>query len=397
VTSILDIETVLITYAASSAICLAVIAPVWLDNRKRIPGLGFWLADYILQFVAMPLIALRGIVPDFVSIVLANTFVIGGTILLYIGLQKFMDREGTRIYNYVMLGVFFSVQTYFTFVIPDMTARNINISAGLLFICAQIAWLMLRRVDVKLRIATRGVGLVMVAYGAVSLVRIVVDLAVPSANVLFRLGLFDTAVVLSYEMLFIALTFGLMLIVNHRLIVELEGDIVVRELADDRLREMSDHDPLTGLLNSRAFQAAGAERLAKIGESHASLIYLDLDFLKDANDTYGHPMGDAVLVALAGTLTRTFRGSDVVARMGGDEFTVLAISREQDSHDSIVARFSAELARTNRDSTLPFEVSASLGIATWDGAQGTPDLGALIRIADERMYEAKRKHHALRN
>jgi diguanylate cyclase (GGDEF)-like protein len=395
VTGILDIETVLITYAASSAICLAVIGPVWYDNRKRIPGLGFWVADYILQFIAMPLIALRGIVPDFVSIVLANTFVIGGTVLLYMGLQRFAGREGIRVHNYVMLALFFSVQTYFTFVAPDMTARNINISAGLLFISVQIAWLMLRRMRPEMRVAARGVGVVMVAYGALSLTRIAVDLAVPSPNDLFRIGLFDTAVILSYEMLFIALTFGLMLILNHRLVVELEGDIIVRELAEERLREMSDHDPLTGLLNSRAFQAAGTDRLAKLGESHASLIYLDLDSLKEANDNYGHPMGDAALVGLAGALTRTFRGSDVVARMGGDEFAVLAISRERDSQDAIVARFSAELARTNRNGTLPFEVSASLGIAAWDGAQGTPDLGALIRIADERMYEAKRKHHAL--
>jgi diguanylate cyclase (GGDEF)-like protein len=209
--------------------------------------------------------------------------------------------------------------------------------------------------------------------------------------------LFDTSVILLYELLFIALTFGLLLLVNRRLVLELEGDITERELAEERLQEMSNHDPLTGLLNSRAFQAAGTERLAKIGESHASLIYLDLDLLKDANDSYGHPMGDAALVGLAGALTRTFRGSDVVGRMGGDEFAVLAISREPDSDDAIVARLSAELERTNRDVKLPFAVSASLGIAAWDGAQGTPDLGALIRIADERMYDVKRRNHLLRD
>jgi diguanylate cyclase (GGDEF)-like protein len=394
VTGVLDMQTVLISYAVSSAICLAVIAPIWVNDHERTSGIGFWLTDYVLQVVALILIVLRGIVPDFASMVVANVLIIGGTVLLHMGLQRFLGRLAGQVHNWVMLAAFAAVQTYFTFVVPSMTARNINISVGLLFICTQIAWLMLRRVDPKVRAAAAGVGLVMVAYSALSVIRILADLAVPSANDLFRSGVVDTAVILSYEMLFIALTFGLLLVVNRRLVVDLENDINVRELAEERLREMSDQDPLTGVLNSRAFQAAAKQRLARLGGSHASLICLDLDYLKDANDRYGHPAGDAALVGLAGALTRTFRGSDVVGRMGGDEFAVLAISREPDPGDAILARFNAELARTNNDGTLPFEVSASLGIAAWDGVESSADLQALIRTADERMYEAKRQHHA---
>jgi diguanylate cyclase (GGDEF)-like protein len=289
-----------------------------------------------------------------------------------------------------MLAVFVAVQTYFSLVHPDMLARNVNLSAGLLFICGQIAWLALRQVDPAVREATRGVGVVMAAYGALSLVRLFVDLAGPRTNDLFSSGLFDTAVVMSYEMLFIALTFGMLLMVNNRLVSALQSDIVERESAEAQLLELSHHDALTGLLNSRAFQEAATEKLARSGQSHASLIYLDLDLLKTINDTYGHAGGDSALVALAGALRKAFRESDLVSRLGGDEFAVLAISREATTNETLVARFTTELAAINNAATLPFRVSASLGIATWDPEAGAPHLETLIRIADERMYETKR-------
>jgi diguanylate cyclase (GGDEF)-like protein len=392
--SFLDMKTVLVGYVIVSVLCLAVVMPLWRSNHKRRPEVDFWLADYVLQFLALLLLALRGAIPDLLSIVVANAFVVGGTVVLHIGLQRYLDRRGSQAHNYVMLAAFTAVQTYFTVVRPDLPARNVNLSIGLLFICSQIAWLTLRGVDTKMRQATRGVGVVMTAYATLSLVRVFIDLAGPRAQDMFASGLFDTAVVLAFEMLFIALTFALLLMVNNRLVSDLETDIGVRELAEQRLRELSHHDPLTGLLNSRAFHDAAVDKLRNIGSAHASLVYLDLDLLKDVNDTYGHAGGDAALVALAGALRRAFRESDLVSRMGGDEFAVLAISREATTNETLVSRFTSELAAVNNAATLPFTISASLGIAAWDAEAGDPDLETLIRMADERMYAVKRQKRA---
>lgn len=389
----LDARTVLISYVVSATICLAVVAPIWLNSRKRTPEVGFWLADYFLQAVALLLIVMRGVVPDFLSIVVANVFIIGGTVLLYIGLQRYVGRLGPQLHNYAMLVVFAAVQTYFTVFRPDMTWRNVNISAGLLFICVQIAWLALRGVDPQLRAATRGVGLVMAGYSALSLARLFADLTGSVPTDLFRLGFFDTAVILAYEMLFIALTFAMLLMVNGRLVTDLEGDIRVRELAESRLRVLSDHDPLTGLLNSRAFLAAATTRLEHLGDSYASLIYLDLDRLKEANDRWGHPMGDRVLVTLAGTLREAFRESDILGRLGGDEFAVLAISRERVSDESLLSRFNAAIEAANAAESLPVALSASVGVASWEAEFGPADAQNLIRVADERMYQVKRTRH----
>ena len=149
---ILDVRTVFVDYVVSAAICLAVVVPVWVNNRRRRPGIGFWLVDYALQIVALLLITLRGVVPDFASAVVANTLIVGGTVLLYTGLRRFIGRGGTQFHNYAMLAVFASVQTYFTLIHPSLAARNVNISAGLLFITAQVAWLLLRVTDPEMLI-----------------------------------------------------------------------------------------------------------------------------------------------------------------------------------------------------------------------------------------------------
>jgi hypothetical protein len=100
-----------------------------------------------MQFVALLLIALRGVVPDWVSMVVSNALAIAGTILLYMGLERFVGKRGTQIYNAMLLTAFIFVQTYFALVQPDLTARNITIALGLIAICSQCAWLLLRKVE----------------------------------------------------------------------------------------------------------------------------------------------------------------------------------------------------------------------------------------------------------
>lgn len=235
--NVLDIRTVFLSYVISNALCAAVITTLWLRNRKRSPEMGFWLADYVMQLLALALIAMRGAIPDFLSIVVANGLVIGGTILLYIGLQRYVGRRGPQLQNYIMLAVFLGVHVYFTYAQPSLTARNINGSAALLFITAQAAYLMLRSGDAETRSSTRAVGLVFAAYAALGAVRMVGDYLGPRNQEIFQSGPLDAGIVLIQQMLFIALTFALFLMVNRRLFADLETDIRRRELAEESLRK----------------------------------------------------------------------------------------------------------------------------------------------------------------
>jgi PAS domain S-box-containing protein len=234
--NILDIRTVLISYFISNAICAVVMLYLWRNNRKRSPEIGYWLADFILQFLAIFLILLRSNISPFVSIILANAFVIGGTILLFIGLEKYMGMVNPRYPNYILLGVFLLTHTYFTYANESLQARNINASVALLLLCAQCAWLLLRRVGIESRQATRLPGIIFAIYSAVIVTRIILDSTIPQSNDLFKSGLYDTLVLLTYQMLFIALTFSLFLMVNRKLFGELENDIILRKTAQEGLK-----------------------------------------------------------------------------------------------------------------------------------------------------------------
>jgi hypothetical protein len=142
--NLIDMKTVITSYVISNAICAAVMMFLWWQNRKHFAGLGFWLADFVMQFTALLPIALRGVVPDLVSMVVGNALVIAGTILLYMGLEHFVGKRGAQVHNVVLLATFIIVHTYFVLVQPSLTALNINLSLGLLAICFQCAWLMLR-------------------------------------------------------------------------------------------------------------------------------------------------------------------------------------------------------------------------------------------------------------
>lgn len=172
---------------------------------------------------------------------------------------------------------------------------------------------------------------------------------------------------------------------------------------DQLLREMSRQartDPLTGLLNRRAFADELERRLSRVHVSssalpdqassgHGVLLYLDLDGFKPVNDRHGHEAGDAVLVAVAGLLRHTFRPTDLLARLGGDEFAVW-----MDRADELTAAERADdLGGSLPEVTcgvLPegaSPVRVSIGIAPVDPA--APDGDELLRRADGAMFAAK--------
>jgi len=97
----------------SILLCVIVMTSLWWQNKKRSPEITLWLVNYILQLIALLFITFRGIIPDLFSIVLANLFIIGGTVVLYVGLGRYAGRESRQLHNYVMLAVF--TLAYFVF------------------------------------------------------------------------------------------------------------------------------------------------------------------------------------------------------------------------------------------------------------------------------------------
>ncbi len=154
-------------------------------------------------------------------------------------------------------------------------------------------------------------------------------------------------------------------------------------------------DELTGLYNRRGFMAI-AERQLKLGRRSGRgmlLFVMDVDRLKQINDSFGHFEGDHALKRTADALEETFRDSDVVARLGGDEFAVLAIEASGHSEATIKTRL-FECLKSIRAEQSRYEISLSLGVARFDPRNRT-SIGELMVKADQAMYEQKRRRSRL--
>lgn len=169
-------------------------------------------------------------------------------------------------------------------------------------------------------------------------------------------------------------------------------DITERREQEERLRDLVDHDPLTGALNRRGFNAVLDAQLAQADRhgTPGALLLIDLDNFKRHNDRYGHTAGDELLIAVAHRLKSRLRLSDSLARIGGDEFAVVLPYADRDRAHAVsvdlmdrIRETSAELAPTSEH-----PVTASLGIACFD-TDSKLSPAQIISNADGALYAAK--------
>jgi diguanylate cyclase (GGDEF)-like protein len=170
---------------------------------------------------------------------------------------------------------------------------------------------------------------------------------------------------------------------------------VIAELAHQlrKALELARHegrtDPLTGLLNRRAFfeHAEAALRSSRESSEPLAVAYVDIDDFKTVNDTLGHETGDTLLRALGHTLRGSARRGDVVARLGGDEFAVLLLSTGLVEARAVGCKLEALIAETLASTKI--SAGASIGVSVASG--GTPNVDALLHAADSAMFHAKRE------
>lgn len=177
--------------------------------------------------------------------------------------------------------------------------------------------------------------------------------------------------------------------VSHIAIVQ---NIAERKKMEDEIRMLATIDALTGLYNRRGFLPL-AEQQLKISErtkKRVILIFLDLDDMKRINDTWGHLEGDRALAEAAMVLNRAFRGSDIIARIGGDEFAVLAQEMTKEYQHSLLNRLRHHLDAFNLKKERPYDLSMSYGLVEYD-PENPCSIEDLMLQADVKMYDQKRK------
>jgi PAS domain S-box-containing protein len=232
----IDLQTIVISYIITNLVCASLVLLLWLQNRRRFAGLGFWVGHYLALFAGMVLMTiLRTALPAFLSMVVSNVLTLLGLILFLIGLERYTGKIGPQTHNFIFVGVFALVHAYFALVNPNLLARNLNANLGVLWGVAQILWLIFRRSEAGQARQMRELGAAIFAYGLVSVARIVADLLVPPGNDFLKANSTANSF-LFYQIFQVALTLNLFLIVNRRLIVGLEHDILERKRAEEAAR-----------------------------------------------------------------------------------------------------------------------------------------------------------------
>jgi len=174
-------------------------------------------------------------------------------------------------------------------------------------------------------------------------------------------------------------------------------DITERKEQEKTIRTLSITDQLTGLYNRRGFTALSEQqlRIAERTKSGILLLFADVDNLKQINDKFGHKVGDEALVETANVLKEVFRKMDIIARIGGDEFAVLASEASLEYADIIRNRLQDRLNVHNLNANRFYNLSLSIGMV-YHPPPPPYSLDELISSADSLMYEEKQRKGSLK-
>lgn len=173
-------------------------------------------------------------------------------------------------------------------------------------------------------------------------------------------------------------------------------DITSHSKYCSELEQLIYSDHLTGLYNSRGLEVLSAHvRSVAVRSKHAiTAFYIDVNDLKQINDTYGHSMGDSAIIETAEALNHSFRNADVSARVGGDEFVVLVLEDADETVETMLKRLRLEVDKRNAQAGRCYKLSISVGVGSYPASYDF-NIQQLIKEADQRMYQAKKQSKAV--
>jgi diguanylate cyclase (GGDEF)-like protein len=182
--------------------------------------------------------------------------------------------------------------------------------------------------------------------------------------------------------------------INKRTEAENKLRAILDELAEynNQLRYQTIRDELTGLYNRRGFMRIGFEQYQNFKSKNKGFLmfYADVDGLKQINDKYGHNEGDIAIKSVGELLSKSFRDTDIIARIGGDEFTVIALGASPIDENTIMDRLNMNFNKYNKRVNKEYSLSVSMGSAYFNPSENT-EFEMLMKLADEALYKEKQK------
>lgn len=338
------------------------------------PALRWWLVGGVLHPLGFLLLGLRDMVPDWLSIIVANTLLGLALSCTAISLRMFYGVEQRRLRLYVTTALITAAATWFSFFHPSQHWRTVVLPLLLAVLVGSSARAIFRRGGPRGLIPALTGGVF--ALGTVMMVFRGVDELVTPSSLIFAATLSHVSAFAVIGLLPVLSTICFLLICTHECQQELEKAARV--------------DFLTGICNRRAIEDL-AQRAIAAARRHGmplSMMIIDVDHFKRINDEFGHAAGDRALMETVQRICDSLRTEDLVGRLGGEEFVVV-----MPNTDAASARAAAERVRLAfsgepmliEDAPMPVTVSVGVSLLAAEDAQ----FSHLMRRADHAMYAAK--------
>jgi diguanylate cyclase (GGDEF)-like protein len=345
---------------------------------KGLRGIHWFSLYNLFALLGAVSVALRGHIPDGLSILGGNLFVVAGYFSLFLSLAALFGRKASQLYwqlSFIVVAVITMVQ--YGLIHPNTQTRLIAYSIVLGCQQAHIAIFISRKKDGTLRTIGTPMALVMGALAFTNLVRIFGTTSWGAPSNYLQAGHFFQSIVIANSCLQCGAMVAYVWMTAALLRTELETQ--------------ASTDPLTKLLNRRAMELAAGRELVFCSKVRTPLcaMVVDLDNFKTINDSYGHHCGDAALTAVADCLKRGMRKTDHLARLGGDEFALLLPGSSMEEASETAERLRACIA----DLEIVYgdvhtKVTASFGLAHARSSGSTWD--DLLLMCDQALYSGKR-------
>ncbi|MCW8883108.1 MAG: diguanylate cyclase [Sedimenticola sp.] len=371
----LDIRTLSLLAVLVALLMAGAMLLLWRLNPEE-RSVRYWAVGNWAIAVGFLCIGLRGFLPIFISVVVANSLIVAGYGLFLAGVWEFLGKSIRWWVIKTAVALVFLSFLYFTYQSPDISARIVIVSLVIAILSGLSANALIREVSQRMQKIQTLTASVFMLHALYLSLRSIATLTGTPVYDLFSPNLVQALAFLDVIVVAICLTFGFTSMINRRLQFHLD--------------HLASYDILTGVFNRRAFEQAAVREIARCSrqKKQISILLLDIDHFKRINDRYGHPVGDKVLKATAGTIADVLRTEDILGRIGGEEFCMLLPEADQEAAIDVSERVRlavCENAMEYADETI--KITVSIGVATIRSDE--MDWTQMFQIADEALYRAK--------
>ncbi|MDF1567075.1 MAG: diguanylate cyclase [Spirochaetaceae bacterium] len=373
---ILDVRTIVFANFIYSAAISVFLLYFGARRDRRLSGLQWWAYGFLLFSLNFGILIFLNFIPVWITNIVPHFLTVLGLLMIKRGLALFY-RLRPRIWPDSLLSAVILIALIFA------SSASVQFRVFVITTAAILSYLstltMLRRLE-NIEILR----FLYVFSGLIQLIRLWLGFRIPIGTNPMDAGTNMSFISMLFFLSQVIIALALISIIVRRLIHE-------KEILLQREKKMSVTDELTGLLNRRGFKAVFDVESQRVGRKRLamSIAMLDIDDFKEVNDRFGHDCGDEVLKRIAKIISSQFRGADILARWGGEEFVVVQPeSKESDCRSSLERTRSAISRESFTFKEIPISVTVSFGFHTSNS--GSMSFDGQLKRADENLYKAKK-------